>query len=232
MWDTAGLSTVTLGLLMGARHALDADHVVAVTTVSSERRGFRSSCAIGAAWGLGHAVVLLVAGGVMVAFKATIPDAWANFFEACVGIMLVGLGLSLGLTLLRERLPIHPHAHSEEEGTPVSLHSHRETVEHSHGHTLPPELKSLCIGMVHGLAGSAMVPLLLVSTTHSALGGILYLSVFGLGSIAGMVAVAAALNVPFVYAQARSAAAQAGLQAVAGFTSMALGGGILMSLLS
>lgn len=77
-----------------------------------------------------------------------------------------------------------------------------------------------------------MVPLLLVSTTHSALGGILYLSVFGLGSIAGMVAVAAALNVPFVYAQARSAAAQAGLQAVAGFTSMALGGGILMSLLS
>src|SRR5438046_9594290 len=107
------LSVLGLGFLLGAKHALDADHVVAISTIATEERGLGRACAIGFCWGIGHTLVLLLAGLAVLGFKLTISGDWARLLEAAVGLMLVGLGLSVGLTLWRGRLHRHPHAHMQ-----------------------------------------------------------------------------------------------------------------------
>src|SRR2546422_5781008 len=102
------LSVLGLGFLLGAKHALDADHVVAISTIASEQRGLGRACAIGFCWGIGHTLVLLLAGLAVLGFKLTISGDWARLLEAAVRLMLVGLGVSVGLTLWRKRLYLHP----------------------------------------------------------------------------------------------------------------------------
>ncbi|MEP6887923.1 MAG: urease accessory protein UreH [Nitrospirales bacterium] len=225
------MSIFFLGLFMGARHAVDADHIVAVSTMTSENGNFWRSCKIGAYWGAGHTIVLLLVGLAVLGFRLTISETLARFFEACVGVMLVGLGLSVVLSLLREQLHLHPHNHAEEEeGTPHRhVHSHRDDLSHGHAHRFPVEYKSLSIGMVHGLAGSAVISLLVLSTAHSLMDGFLYLLLFGLGSIGGMIVLGALLSVPFALAPAGWVQTHRAMRALAGLASLSLGGGILYS---
>src|SRR2546428_9754860 len=108
------LAVLGLGFLLGAEHALDADHVVAISTIASEQRGLGRACAIGFCWGIGHTLVLLLAGLAVLGFKLTISGDWARLFEAAVGLMLVGLRVSVRLTRWRHGLHLHPHEHAEE----------------------------------------------------------------------------------------------------------------------
>ena len=230
MADSHIFSLLSLGFLFGLKHALDADHVAAILTIATENRTFWRSSLIGFCWGVGHTVILFVIGTAVLLFKLTIPSAWAKLFEIAVGVMLVGLGLSVAFALWRER--VHLHAHWHEHGEQHRhLHSHSGGAHHDHLHRFRLEYKSLAVGMVHGLAGSAALLLLVLAAVPSLGVGLLYILVFGAGSILGMVFLATALNIPFAMSAERTARVHQTLRAAAALFSIVLGSTILFELL-
>jgi high-affinity nickel permease len=230
MADSHILSLLSLGFLLGLKHALDADHVAAILTIATENRTFWRSSLIGFCWGVGHTVILLVVGTAVLLFKLTIPSAWAKLFEVAVGLMLVGLGLSVAFALWRER--VHLHAHWHEHGEQHRhLHSHSRSAHHDHLHRFRLEYKSLAVGMVHGLAGSAALLLLVLAAVPSLGVGLVYILVFGAGSILGMVFLATAMSIPFAMSAERTARVHQTLRAAAALFSIVLGSTILFELL-
>lgn len=175
------LSLVLLGFLLGMRHATDPDHVVAVTTIVSRERSLRAAAPIGAFWGLGHTLTILVVGGAIILFKIAIPVRLGLGMELAVALMLVLLGVwSLGR---RGRSHDHAHVKAAPQGRSRKWQWAR----------------SLIVGLVHGLAGSAAVALLVLGTIHEPRWGVAYLLVFGLGTIAGMFVITSALALPLAY---------------------------------
>jgi high-affinity nickel permease len=230
MADSHILSLLSLGFLLGLKHALDADHVAAILTIATENRTFWRSSLIGFCWGVGHTVILLAVGTAVLLFKLTIPSAWAKLFEVAVGLMLVGLGLSVAFALWRER--VHLHAHWHEHGEQHRhLHSHSRGAHHDHLHRFRLEYKSLAVGMVHGLAGSAALLLLVLAAVPSLGVGLVYILVFGAGSILGMVFLATAMSIPFAMSAERTARVHQTLRAAAALFSIVLGSTILFELL-
>jgi high-affinity nickel permease len=230
MADSHIFSLLSLGFLLGLKHALDADHVAAILTIATENRTFWRSSLIGFCWGVGHTVILLVVGTAVLLFKLTIPSAWAKLFEVAVGLMLVGLGLSVAFALWRER--VHLHAHWHEHGEQHRhLHSHSRGAHHDHLHRFRLEYKSLAVGMVHGLAGSAALLLLVLAAVPSLGVGLVYILVFGAGSILGMVFLATAMSIPFAMSAERTARVHQTLRAAAALFSIVLGSTILFELL-
>ncbi|MFO0773966.1 MAG: sulfite exporter TauE/SafE family protein [Nitrospiraceae bacterium] len=197
LWSLLGL-----GLLLGVRHALDPDHVAAVSTIVARTPSIWKSTVIGACWGLGHTTVLLLAGAVVIGFHLTIPPHLEQWFECAVGVMLVVLGLSLAWSLSQEGWHWHRHEHDGRSHT--HLHAHRDKPEthhqHGHGHWLQGGLKPFLVGMLHGLAGSAGLLLVVLATVESVAVGLLYIAIFGIGSIVGMVAVGLLVSLPLHYA--------------------------------
>jgi ABC-type nickel/cobalt efflux system permease component RcnA len=230
MADSHILSLLSLGFLLGLKHALDADHVAAILTIATENRTFWRSSLIGFCWGVGHTVILLVVGTAVLLFKLTIPSAWAKLFEVAVGLMLVGLGLSVAFALWRERVHLHEHRHEHGEQH-RHLHSHSQGAHHDHLHRFRLEYKSLAVGMVHGLAGSAALLLLVLAAVPSLGVGLVYILVFGAGSILGMVFLATAMSIPFAMSAERTARVHQTLRAAAALFSIVLGSTILFELL-
>ena len=230
MADSHILSLLSLGFLLGLNHALDADHVAAILTIATENRTFWRSSLIGFCWGVGHTVILLVVGTAVLLFKLTIPSAWAKLFEVAVGVMLVGLGLSVAFALWRERVHLHAHRHNHGEQH-RHLHSHSHGAHHDHLHRFRLEYKSLAVGMVHGLAGSAALLLLVLAAVPSLGVGLVYILVFGAGSILGMVFLATAMSIPFAMSAERTARVHQTLRAAAALFSIVLGSTILFELL-
>ena len=230
MPDSHIFSLLSLGFLLGLKHALDADHVAAILTLATENRTFWRSSLIGFCWGVGHTVILLIVGTAVLLFKLTIPSAWAKLFEVAVGVMLVGLGLSVAFALWRERVHLHSHWHDDGEEH-RHLHSHRRGAQHDHLHRFRLEYKSLAVGMVHGLAGSAALLLLVLAAVPSLGVGLVYILVFGTGSILGMVFLATAMSIPFAMSAERMARLQQTLRAAAALFSIVLGSTILFELL-
>jgi len=230
MADSHILSLLSLGFLLGLKHALDADHVAAILTIATENRTFWRSSLIGFCWGVGHTVILLVVGTAVLLFKFTIPSAWAKLFEVAVGVMLVGLGLSVAFALWRERVHLHAHWHDHGEQH-RHLHSHSRGAHHDHLHRFRLEYKSLAVGMVHGLAGSAALLLLVLAAVPSLGVGLVYILVFGAGSILGMVFLATAMSIPFAMSAERTARVHQTLRAAAALFSIVLGSTILFELL-
>lgn len=215
-----------LGFLLGARHALDADHVAAVSTILSERPSLRTSGVIGFCWGFGHTTMLLLVGMAVILLKVSIPAPMAAAVELGVGLMLVALGLSLAVTLVRERWHLHAHEHDGE--THTHLHAHSRRADHLHGHWVRISLKPFAVGMVHGLAGSAALTLMVVSTVRSAGEGLAYILVFGLGSVAGMMLLGVAISIPIVLSASWGRRARVTVQALASLGSIGLGVSMLV----
>lgn len=197
-----------LGLLLGIRHATDADHVVAVATVVSEYRNAWRGIWVGASWGLGHSTPLLVLGLIVLLLREAILERYeqiAPVFEFGVGIMLVFLGVQV-FWKLREGT-LHIHEHLKEEQPHVHIHSHGPAGEHEqeapHGFFSFGKpffrLKSYLIGIVHSLAGSAAVMLLVLAGDQiKGIGaGLLYIALFGLGTILSMSAITLVMGIPF-----------------------------------
>lgn len=184
------LTAIALGALLGLRHASDADHVVAVTAIVSRERSLGRAARIGALWGVGHTLTLLVVGGAIVAFRLVIPPRVGLALEFGVALMLI----VLGFTNLRAR-----------DDTPRAA------------------VRPFLVGLVHGLAGSAAVALLVLATIRGTLEALAYLFVFGLGTIAGMMAVTMLLAAPALYAGARVSRFQSGIRLAAGALSIAFG---------
>ena len=177
------------GFLLGLQHSLDPDHVAAVSTLVSENRSLRRSALAGAVWGFGHTAILLVAGVVLMLLKVAIPEAVARALELMVGLMLLYLGGSLLKKVVVNKIHIHVHAHGDLEH--VHLHSHKVSAEHQHLH------KPFLVGVVHGLAGSAGIMLLIMATMSSVTQGFFFTLIFGVGSILGMMISGTLISLPF-----------------------------------
>jgi high-affinity nickel permease len=218
-----------LGFVLGMRHALDADHVVAVSTIVTKSRSLLRASILGTIWGLGHTATLLLVGLAVLLFKLAIPAKLALSMEFAVGMVLVLLGLSVTKEFILDKVHLHRHSHGREE-IHVHIHSHKDTPDHSHGHSMKAEHKSFLVGMVHGLAGSAALMLLVLTTVTSLYVGVLYILVFGLGSILGMAAISALITLPFKLSADRFEAFNYRLRLTAGFLSIALGAAIMFQI--
>jgi high-affinity nickel permease len=214
--------TLTLGFLLGVRHAMDADHLAAVSTFVSQDRGLLRACLLGTFWGAGHTVSLLVAGTVVVAFRLVIPPQVERAFELVVALVLVLLG---GSVLLRSfaALALHRHEHVHDGVAHTHVHSHADDHGHDHRHLLRVGRRPFLIGLLHGMAGSAALTVLAVTTIPSALGVVGYILVFGLGSTGGMLLSSGVMAIPFVLSARRSALAHGLIQAAVGAGSLVLG---------
>jgi len=228
--DSSYLTVLGLGFVLGLRHALDADHLAAVSTVLAERPSWRASGLVGLSWGIGHTLVLLFVGVIVLVLRVPIPEPLALAAEGLVGFMLVLLGALLGLKLIRERWHLHPHDHDGKMH--VHLHSHSHAYDHGHAHWWRESVRPLCIGMAHGLAGSAALLLLVVASAQTVADGLLYIAVFGCGSILGMMLIGLVLSVPVVCSLRLGRPLFLAVQGLASVGSIALGCSIVYRLLT
>lgn len=206
--ESPALLALGLGFLLGLKHATDADHVVAISTIISEYRNAWRGIWVGASWGLGHTTPLLIVGTAILLLKGPVMDRYeevARFLEFGVGIMLVVLGVQVFWNLRRRNL--HMHEHLDVERPHVHIHSHQpgeETADEArHGFFRPGKpffrLKSYVVGIVHGLAGSAAVMLAVLATdaVSSFWVGMWYIVLFGVGTILSMGLLTVLLGIPF-----------------------------------
>ena len=229
MPDIETLTLLGIGFLLGLRHALDADHLAAISTVLVERPSFRASSAVGFWWGIGHTVTLLIVGAIVMVWQIHIPESLAVTGECGIGLLLIILGGTLAHTLYRERWHLHQHEHHD-GARHVHLHSHRVLHGHGHRHWMRQSLRPLGIGMAHGLAGSAALMLMVLSTTHEIARGLLSIAVFGLGSIIGMVVIGIALSLPLICSVTISRRLFVALQGFASAASLCVGVWMLVKL--
>ena len=195
------VGVLLLGLVIGLRHAMEADHVAAVSTiVASSDKKLRRAPILGALWGLGHTATLLVAGSIILLLAISIPEKVSGTLEFGVGIMLVFLGATTltGVKVGRFvrgmfRRHTHDHVHVHDDTGMVHSHEH-DHHDHRHGH------KSIIVGMIHGMAGSGALMLVVLSTIDSVPLGLAYIAIFGAGSIASMAAMSALIGLPFAKA--------------------------------
>jgi high-affinity nickel-transport protein len=211
------LAVLALGFVLGLRHATDADHVVAITTLVTRERSPRSALVLGACWGIGHTLTLFFVGGAIVAFGLVVPPRLGLSLEMTVAVMLILLG-AFNLSGAGERLEKRSaRAAALASLTPApTLHQRLRSVLRRGG-------RALVVGTVHGLAGSAALALLVLTTVHDARSAFAYLAVFGAGTIASMMLVTALLAVPLRLAAARFASAERVLARGAGALSLAFG---------
>lgn len=187
------LGLLATGFFLGMQHSLDADHVAAVSTIVSKNASLKKSALVGAVWGLGHTSMLLLVGLVVMILKLSIPKGLSQVLELLVGVMLLYLGLVLLKNVVVDGLHIHKHKHGEVEH--IHLHSHKGRPNHEHLH------RPFLIGVVHGLAGSASIMLLIMASMPSLSLGLLFTLTFGMGSVLGMVLCGAVISLPFRFTQ-------------------------------
>jgi len=190
------LAPLGLGFVLGIKHATEADHLAAVSTIVSERRSLWQSAGVGALWGIGHTASLLVAGVFVVGLGVAIPERVANVLELLVALMIVFLGMRL------LRAHIHSHTHGGKPHMHLHFHDERHAAGtlHTTAHGNLSRWRPVLVGIVHGLAGSAALTLLVLSTVvrdGSALLGFAYLAAFGAGSIGGMLLMSCLISLPF-----------------------------------
>jgi high-affinity nickel permease len=218
------VTVATLGFFLGMRHATDADHVIAVSTIVSRQRSIRSAGLIGMFWGFGHTVTILSVGAAIILFNMTIPPRLGLAMELAVGLMLVVLGV-LNLTGVMQWTTVRsafnlsglPHVHLDDLHQWPVVWNLRERIG------LYQVLRPLVVGIVHGLAGSAAVALLVLATIRNPLWAVAYLLVFGVGTIAGMMSMTIAIGVPLALAGARDMQFGSKAAAASGLISVAFG---------
>ena len=222
-----GLSTFSvllIGFVLGLRHATEADHLAAVSTIVSEKKNLFTASIVGGLWGVGHTISLFAVGLIVIFLKLQISPAIEAKLEACVGLMLVILGVN-ALRKLYQSEKIHAHTHEHDGHAHIHIHTHKdESAEASH-HRFSP--RSVVIGMVHGLAGSAALMLLVVPTIQSPPLALLYILVFGVGSIGGMMVMSLLIGLPFHFTANRFNVLNKGIRLCAGVFSLLLGGSII-----
>src|SRR5919197_4831059 len=180
------LSVLAVGSVLGLKHALDPDHMVAVSTIVSESKSVKRSSLVGTFWGLGHTLSLLGAGIIVITLKVQISDRIALWMEFAVALMLIFLGLKAIRKSLRG-WKLHRHRHTHDGSTHTHVHLHRgDEHAHRHRHLISLGARPFFVGMVHGMAGSAALTLLVLVTIPSAVAGLIYIAIFGLGSVGGM----------------------------------------------
>lgn len=243
------LSVIVLGFFLGVRHATDPDHVIAVSTIVSRHRSIRHAALIGALWGAGHTLTILVVGCGIILFGWVIPTRIGLSMEFSVSLMLILLGI-FNLTGIWEWITacVSPTSHPQSATIYSHVHAQGRFI-YAHVHAQNPEARfpdpartplswlesqfgriglfqaarPLIVGIVHGLAGSAAVALLVLTTIREPRWAVVYLLIFGLGTVAGMMLITGAISMPFTWADQRFARLNRGLRVASGMISVGFG---------
>ncbi len=230
------ISIVVVGFFLGMRHATDPDHVVAVTTIVSQQRSAKRAALIGIFWGLGHTLTIFIVGCAIILFNVVIPTRLGLAMEFSVSLMLILLG-GWNLFSFSTTAPVvHSHAHRHGGLVHTHAHVHEQAAEHDHvdpavdkmdrklgRKPLYQLLRPLMVGIVHGLAGSAAVALLILATIRNTTWAIAYLLVFGIGTIAGMMLITMSIASAFRFVGDRFQTFGRRLALISGVISVAFG---------
>jgi high-affinity nickel permease len=252
-FGSAPFGVILLGLTLGMRHATDPDHVIAVSAILTRERRLFSAIAIGLVWGLGHSATVLALGTAIIFFKLKVPARLGLTLEFLVAIVLILLGLGAAkdalaavaekLHLASPRIPrlmVHTHQHAHEERgrvhTHYHLHAHSAVADRegaAHNHLVSPKLaetisgrsltKSFMVGLLHGLAGSAAIALLVTAAIPSPWWATVYMAVFCVGVLIGMSLITTAIGAPFVLTAQRLTGLHQRLSLAAGWLSFGFG---------
>ncbi len=215
-----------LGFLLGMQHALEADHIAAVSSIAARQTGAGDIVKHGLTWGLGHTLTLFAFAGAATLLGHAIPEHLTRPLETAVGIMLVGLGLNVLWRLWQDRIHFHKHGHGDGK---VHFHAHSHAGEelpharspHVHGHGF--RWRSLIVGLMHGMAGSAALLVLAASQVASPVYALMYVILFGIGSMIGMGALSAIIAVPLVASANTLTWLNRSLQIVVGVATIVIG---------
>lgn len=220
---------LSLGFVIGLTHALEADHLAAISALVSGKTKRGSILRHGAIWGVGHTLTLLLIGGAVLITGASISEQFSTGLELMVGLMLFGLGAHVLYRLRRDRVHFHRHHHVDGE-THFHLHSHENEAaahdpsRHRHRHPDPAAARTLAVGVMHGAAGSAALVLAAAATMSSPITGMTYILLFGLGSILGMAAMSVLIALPLAWSARAMTRLNTTLQLTIGLVTMAIGG--------
>ena len=224
------LAVLSIGLVFGLKHATEVDHVVAISTIVSRHKSVSRSAFVGALWGAGHTASLLLIGAIVLSLRIAIPQSVSGWLEFGVALMIIGLGVSALWRALRANSEVHVHKHSHDGLSHTHVHFHEHESKHNprlraaHSHAVSRiGWKPLLVGMMHGLAGSGALTLLVLTQISSSLLGFLYVLTFGLGSIVGMLLMSALIGLPFAFTSGRLTHLQQGLQTLAAVFSICFG---------
>jgi ABC-type nickel/cobalt efflux system permease component RcnA len=222
------LVVLGIGLLFGLKHATEVDHIVAVSTIASRHKSVLSSTLVGGLWGIGHTAALLITGAFVLSFRVVIPARVSSWLEFAVALMIIGLGLNALWRSLRKPEQLHLHRHSHDGVTHTHVHFHERQTLHGkdlhHNHAVSQiGWKPLLVGVVHGLAGSGALTLLVLTQIKSPVLGFIYLVVFGVGSILGMLLMTGLIGLPFALTSEKLSGVHNRLQFAAASLSIAFG---------
>ena len=195
------ISALLVGFMIGLRHALEADHVAAVASIVTQKQGTSAAMRHGAVWGFGHTITLFIIGTAALLADTLIPDHVASVLECAVGLMLLYLGLDLLWRMSRNGVHFHVHQHHGKRHLHAHQHHsdvpHNDVSDHQHKHKSSFPVRTLMIGIMHGMAGSAALVVLTLNAAQNFWIGVGYMLLFGIGSIAGMALLSAAISLPF-----------------------------------
>jgi ABC-type nickel/cobalt efflux system permease component RcnA len=224
------LAVLSIGLVFGLKHATEVDHVVAISTIVSRHKSIFRSAFVGALWGAGHTASLLVIGAIVLSLRIAIPERVSGWLEFGVALMIIGLGVSALWRALHANDEVHVHQHSHDGQSHTHVHFHEHESKHNatsraaHTHAVSRiGWKPVLVGMMHGLAGSGALTLLVLTQINSPLLGFLYVATFGLGSIVGMLLMSGLIGLPFAFTSGKLTHLHQGLQTVAAVFSICFG---------
>lgn len=221
-----------LGFVLGIRHALEADHVAAMASLALRHNSISHTIKQGLAWGVGHTLTLLLFSSIVLLLGTVVPEQFAEALECAVGVMLIGLGMDVLRRMWKKRIHFHIHQHPNEPPH-VHTHSHQTQVRHvsasSHNHPHPNEFpyRALLVGLMHGMAGSAVLIVLTLQTVISPTEAVFYILMFGLGSTLGMGLFSIVMAIPLWYSARSLTWMHHSLQGVVGIGTIALGGYVI-----
>ena len=224
------LAVLTIGLVFGLKHATEVDHVVAITTIVSRHKNVFRSALVGALWGAGHTASLLIVAVIVLSLRIAIPESVSGWLEFGVALMIIALGVSALWRAVRTNSEVHVHQHSHDGLSHTHVHFHEH--ENKHNPSLQTVYlhavsrigwKPVLVGMMHGLAGSGALTLLVLAQISSSLIGFLYVATFGLGSVAGMLLMSGLIGLPFAFTSGKLTHLHQGLQTLAAVLSICFG---------
>jgi high-affinity nickel permease len=217
------VNTLLLGFLIGLKHALEVDHVAAVASLASKTTSVRDGFTLGASWGLGHTITLFIFSSIVLILDTVISAQLALTLELFVGCMLVYMGGAIIKEIVKKRIHLHMHNHSDGT-THLHFYSHaQDNLEHQHTHPQQFSIRALLVGMMHGMAGSAALIVLTLDSVSSIETRLIYIFLFGVGSMAGMALLSLLMIIPLRHSEYAANRTYQGLQVFIGLVTLFLG---------